>query len=233
LALVESFLKIKGVNMKNITKCFMNYLSFQNKLSMLIPVLFAFLCFLPGCKKEGSVEKTVKIGEQVWMAENLNVEKYRNGDPIPHVTDPEEWKNLKTGAWCYYDNDPENGKKYGKLYNWYAVNDPRGLAPEGWHVPTLSEFETVKAAVNNDGHSMKAVEQGKGTNSSGFSALLGGFRDKNGKFNSIKVHTFFWSLTEYQDDRARFLNLSDKSQTIRLNPHDKNFGFSIRCIKTN
>jgi hypothetical protein len=85
--------------------------------------------------------ETVLIGNQEWTTKNLNVSKYRNGDIIPEVKDPKKWANLKTGAWCYYNNKPENGKIYGKLYNWYAVNDPRGLAPEGFHVPSKVEIE--------------------------------------------------------------------------------------------
>jgi len=88
----------------------------------------------------------VTIGKQVWMIENLNVDKFRNGDPIPHAKTKEEWE--KAGeegkpAWCYYDNDPANGKKYGKLYNWYAVNDSRGLAPDGYHIPSHAEWEKL------------------------------------------------------------------------------------------
>jgi uncharacterized protein (TIGR02145 family) len=87
--------------------------------------------------------QTVTIGSQVWASKNLNVSTYRNGDLIPHVQDKEAWEKLTTGAWCYYDNDESNGTKYGKLYNWYAVNDPRGLAPNGYHIPTASEWETL------------------------------------------------------------------------------------------
>jgi len=90
--------------------------------------------------------KTVTIGTQVWMKENLNVSTFRNGDPISEAKTAEEWKaagEAKQPAWCYYDNDPKNGAKYGKLYNWYAVNDPRGLAPVGWHVPTSDEWEIL------------------------------------------------------------------------------------------
>jgi len=90
--------------------------------------------------------KTVEIGEQVWMAENLNVSTFRNGDPIPQARTQEEWKKAgenKQAAWCYYDNNPANGKKYGKLYNYYATSDPRGLAPNGWHIPTDSEWKTL------------------------------------------------------------------------------------------
>jgi len=89
----------------------------------------------------------VTIGNQTWMANNLGVTTYRNGDPIPQVTDPTEWANLTTGAWCYYSNVQGNGEVYGKLYNWYAVNDPRGLAPKGWHVPSDAEFTALETAL--------------------------------------------------------------------------------------
>ncbi len=87
--------------------------------------------------------QTVTIGSQVWASKNLNVSTYRNGDIIPHVQDQNAWAKLTTGAWCYYDNDPSNEAKYGKLYNWYAVNDPRGLAPVGFHIPTHEEWLTL------------------------------------------------------------------------------------------
>ena len=79
-------------------------------------------------------QETVTIGKQTWMKKNLDVSRYRNGDVIPEVADLSTWVNLTTGAWCYYENKSDNGTTYGKLYNWYAVNDPRGLAPAGWHI---------------------------------------------------------------------------------------------------
>lgn len=97
--------------------------------------------------------KSVKIGTQIWMTENLNVSTFRNGEPIPEAKTDEEWKAAGTQgkpAWCYYDNDSKNGAKYGKLYNWYAVNDPRGLAPEGWHVPNDEEWETLENYLGDD-----------------------------------------------------------------------------------
>jgi uncharacterized protein (TIGR02145 family) len=104
--------------------------------------------------------KSVKIGTQTWMAENLNVERFRNGDLIPQAKTNEEWEKAgKEGkpAWCYYDNDPKNGAKYGKLYNWYAVNDPRGLAPAGWHIPTDAEWTTLGDQLGSDGKKMKST----------------------------------------------------------------------------
>jgi uncharacterized protein (TIGR02145 family) len=92
--------------------------------------------------------ETVLIGNQEWTTKNLNVSKYRNGDIIPEVKDPKKWANLKTGAWCYYNNEPKNGAIYGKLYNWHAINDPRGLAPEGYHVPSENEWEELRSFLN-------------------------------------------------------------------------------------
>jgi uncharacterized protein (TIGR02145 family) len=108
----------------------------------------------------GSI-KSVKIGTQIWTSENLNISTFRNADPIPEARTDEEWK--KAGeegkpAWCYYDNDPKNGTKYGRLYNWYAVNDPRGLAPEGWHVPSEEEWKTLENYLGVDpGKKMKST----------------------------------------------------------------------------
>jgi uncharacterized protein (TIGR02145 family) len=105
--------------------------------------------------------KSVKIGNQTWMTENLNVERFRNGDLIPQAKTNVEWEKAgKEGkpAWCYYDNDPKNGAKYGKLYNWYAVNDPRGLAPIGWHIPTDTEWTTLDNQLGDDaGKKMKST----------------------------------------------------------------------------
>ena len=84
------------------------------------------------------------IGKQIWMTKNLNVNKFRNGDPIPEVADSATWSTLTTQAWCYYKNDSSNSLTYGKLYNWYAVNDPRGLAPEGFHVPAYQDWEFLE-----------------------------------------------------------------------------------------
>ncbi|MDA7730389.1 hypothetical protein N8833_01325, partial [Salibacteraceae bacterium] len=111
---------------------------------------------------EGIVSsQTVTIGSQVWMTKNLNVDKFRNGDPIPQAKTDEEWENAgknKQPAWCYYDNDPSNGAKYGKLYNWFAVNDPRGLAPSGYHVPSKSEWRKMENFLGSDvGKKMKST----------------------------------------------------------------------------
>lgn len=109
-----------------------------------LPIIFCLFLFACG---NSSDKSEVKIGNQIWMTKNLDVSTFRNGEIIPEAKTNEEWQEAnkqKKPAWCYYDNDPENGKKYGKLYNGYAIADKRGLAPEGWHIPTLDEMELLK-----------------------------------------------------------------------------------------
>lgn len=178
---------------------------------------------------------TVKIGTQIWMKENLNVDHYRNGDLIPQVMDSRLWDKLKTGAWCYYQNDKANGKKYGKLYNWYAVNDPRGLAPKGWHIPTLKEFYKLKAEVNADGNKLKSVGEGDGkgagNNKSGFSALLAGGRYFKGIFSSFGYTANFWTDTKVSPNIANFIGLTYASKVFNKDQSYMYVGYSIRCIK--
>ena len=209
-----------------------------------------------------SIGQTVAIGTQVWMTKNLDVSAFRNGDLIPEAKTTEEWKHYceaEKPAWCYYDNDPKNGKKYGKLYNWYAVNDSRGLAPEGWHVPSDDEWTILETYLGADNSiKMKSTsgwkENGNGTNSSGFSSLPGGWFG-NGTFKEIGYYGYWWSSTEYSGldlvpPRDLFLHSYDLSNDIaeytafyRLidccdfenarrghQPGNKN-GFSVRCLK--
>ena len=138
--------------------------------------------------------KEVEIGKQIWMAENLNVDKFRNGDSIPQAITDEEWviaANNEKPAWCYYNNDPKNGKKYGKLYNWYAVNDPRGLAPKGWKIPSYNDWKWL---INFLGGDSEAEKKMKSTSS--FSGLPGGWRDYDDAFCNIGELGLWWSSTE-------------------------------------
>jgi len=93
---------------------------------------------------DGNKYNTIKIGKQVWTVQNLNVERYRNGDLIPQIKDENKLQNTTTGAWCYFWNNKEKDKLFGKLYNWYAVTDPRGLTPKGWHIPNDNEWLELK-----------------------------------------------------------------------------------------
>jgi uncharacterized protein (TIGR02145 family) len=185
---------------------------------------------------------TVKIGTQIWKKKNLDVDQYRNGDPIPQVTNFAEWKNLTTGAWCYYNNDPAMGKKYEKLYNWYAVNDPRGLAPEGWHVPSNDEWIILTeylGGIDLAGGKMK--ESGAlnwlspnlgATNECGFSAQPGGWRgSKEAKFQDIGFNGNWWSSTEVDSQLVWNRGLYSNSITLVIGNSTKEYALSVRCIK--
>jgi uncharacterized protein (TIGR02145 family) len=181
----------------------------------------------------------VGIGNQTWMIENLNVVTYRNGDTIPQVSDPKVWEKLTTGAWCYYDNDAANGAIYGKLYNWYAINDPRGLAPKGWHIPTDTEWENLGKNLGGNsvaGGKMKANNYwgNNSNNESGFTGLPGGRRSVSGGFSSIGFLGAWWSAT----DEAGFNKLVAIGRSIfstddilRKGGWSVSEGFYVRCIK--
>ena len=169
---------------------------------------------------------------------NLNVSKYRNGDAIPQVQDADAWSKLTTGAWCYYDNKKSYGTKYGKLYNWYAVNDPRGLAPKGYHIPTNEEWTTLTNYLGGEtiaGTKMKSKngwkDDGNGTNTSGFAGLPGGYRYSNGNFFNIGAIGNWWSSSESSTSTAWYRYLDNSSGSVDRNDNDKQDGFSVRCLR--
>ena len=186
---------------------------------------------------------SITIGTQKWMIVNLDIVTYRNGDTIPQVTDTKTWAGLTTGAWCYYNNDAAIGAKYGKLYNWYAVNDSRGLAPQGWHIPTDAEWVTLSNFLGGDnvaGGKLKEAgtlnwrSPNTGSNVSGFSALPGGARYPDGQFTYVGDLGFWWSATKAlasSPDAAWSQYLSwHIDRLYGLNSYNSN-GFSVRCIK--
>jgi len=184
---------------------------------------------------------TIIIGTQQWMSKNLDVAFYRNGDPIPQVTDPTAWAGLTTGAWCFYNNDPLQGNKYGKLYNWYAVNDPRGLAPQGWHVPSDAEWTTLATTLGGElvaGGKMKEAGTINWTtpntgadNSSGFAGLPGGYRNDAGAFGAVRVGGRWWSATEVSTAAAWSRILHYTNGNILTFGTSGHFGLSVRCIR--
>ncbi|OVE79382.1 hypothetical protein BVY01_02735 [bacterium I07] len=190
---------------------------------------------------DGNVYKTVKIGNQVWMAENLKVTHYRNGDPIAHVTRTSSWQDLSTGAYCNYDNSASNVSTYGCLYNWYAVNDSRKIAPAGWHVPTDAEWQTLVDYLGGSGVAGgKMKESGTlhwkspntgATNASGFSALPGGYRTNDGSFYYIGIGAFFWSSTEDDGNYAWNRGLIYTGSEVYRSIYHKHYGFSVRCVR--
>ena len=185
--------------------------------------------------------ETVKIGTQEWTVKNLDVSTYRNGDIIPEVKDPKEWSKLKTGAWCYYDNDPKNGAIYGKLYNWYAVNDPRGLAPEGFHIPSRTEWYSLTTFLGGSdeaggkmkttGTSLWKSPNTAATNESGFTGLPGGYRYYDESFNSIGGLGYWWSSSENGTTDAWYRTLSYGGGSATSYGSGKRVGFSVRCLR--
>jgi uncharacterized protein (TIGR02145 family) len=189
--------------------------------------------------KDGNHYDTVMIGEQEWTAENLNVSHFRNRDSIPEIEDIKEWQ--KAGdkgkpAWCYYNSDSVSGKIYGKLYNWYAVSDPRGLAPDGWHIPSTSEWGSLEGYLGSDntaGTKMKVTKGWDGTNTSGFTALPGGYRNNSSAFVHISSIGSWWSSSETTSDTtsawSRSLGYGDG--VVSRSYDSKRVGLSVRCIK--
>ena len=193
----------------------------------------------------------VIIGTQIWSSTNLDVTTYRDGTPIPQVTDPTQWANLTTGAWCYYNNDPANGTIYGKLYNWYAVagihdNDPatpnKILAPIGWHIPSHAEWTSLTTFLGGEslaGGKMKSTGTSlwqspntAATNESGFTAFPGGFCSNLGSYLNISSYGMWWSssiLNTYSAFRYHLTWLN--GYATNNDGSDKNEGYSVRCIK--
>lgn len=190
---------------------------------------------------DGNIYKTVKIGDQWWMAENLKTTKYNDGADIPNVTDNTEWVNHTTPAYCWYDNDISYKNPYGALYNWYSVNTGK-LAPTGWHVASDAEWTTLTDYLGGESVAGgKLKETGSShwdspntgaTNVTGFSALPAGFRYKDGAFYYIVYYGIWWSSTEYSTNNAWYRYMYfDIIKVNRINYYTKEYGFSVRCVK--
>ena len=190
---------------------------------------------------DGNVYKTVKIGDQWWMAENLKVTKYQNGDLIPNVKGNSEWMNLSTGAYCDYDTNSSNVATYGRLYNWYAVDDSRNVAPSGWHVPSDAEWQILVEYLGDStvaGGKMK--ESGNehwnspntgATNESGFLALPAGFRSGFGAFGGIRDGAYYWCNTQSSTYLAWHRSLEHSYAGVYHFTYVKIDGFSVRCVR--
>jgi uncharacterized protein (TIGR02145 family) len=196
---------------------------------------------------EGNTYKTVQIGTQTWMAENLKSIKYNDNSIIPWVAGNSEWTSLTTPGYCWYNNS-ENANKnmYGALYNWYVVNTGK-ICPTGWHVPTKEEWMKLATYINDNGGKLKETgmvhwhfpNEGA-TNSSGFTALPGGFRSPNGVFFSIREAGFWWShsvciecdaFPEWHFNDAWNFSLGARTMGYGNQHDNKSYGFSIRCLK--
>lgn len=206
---------------------------------------------------DGNIYHTVTIGTQTWMVENLKTTHYRNGDPIPNITDNSAWGNLTTGAYSNYNNDAifADTYSYGKLYNWYAVADIRNIAPSGWHVPTDIEWTLFINYLASNGYGYegsgydicKSISSTSGwayapsfgapgndqtsNNSTGFAGFPGGYRYNFGGFNYNGDWAYWWSSTEFDTYSAWFRSLYFNVSTVYSNKSNKVYGFSVRCLK--
>jgi uncharacterized protein (TIGR02145 family) len=231
-------------------------------------IIFLILTFKTYSQQAGSIKdkrkgenisyKTVLINGQTWMAENLNASRFRNGDIIKEAKTNEEWINAAINnipAWCYYENNSVNGSKYGKLYNWHAIKDPRGITPEGWKVPktcdVLNIYKSLKDGKNNIGKYMKSLtgwdESGNGENYNGFNALPGGFRkcdvqNNNSYFGGLSHNSSFWTSEiegdptgcfTYDENSSNpyYFFLTSVNDQITFYTNCRFCGFSVRCIK--
>jgi uncharacterized protein (TIGR02145 family) len=213
-----------------------------NKVNLFLSAAFLTAMMLTSFQ---GISQEVTIGNQVWMAKNLDVDKFLNGDPIPHAKTSKAWeKATKNGtpAWCYHKNVKRDGAKYGKLYNWYAVIDPRGLAPSGWHVPSYGEWTVIIDYLGGEevaGTKMKSTDgwadydgvSGKGTNESGFSGYPGGSLGDNGKYDSFGTYGNWWSTAEFNPYTAMFFSLDNTTGNAVMDHFAFGMGFSVRCLK--
>jgi uncharacterized protein (TIGR02145 family) len=191
---------------------------------------------------DGNIYPVISIGDQLWMAANLKVTRFRNGDTIPEIIDDLEWKSAKNGAFCAYENDPANRDEYGLLYNWYAVNDLRSVCPEGWHVPSRIELDVLRKCsgdwktsggwLREAGFSHWIQPNEGASNKTGFTALPGGARYKDGRFQSIGNRGRFWSSTRFGNfsECWNLFLVSNEARALFFRD-EMNCGFSIRCIK--
>jgi uncharacterized protein (TIGR02145 family) len=191
--------------------------------------------------RDGNVYKTVTIGTQTWMSENLKTTKYLNGDIIPTGLISTDWSNINSGAYAIFNDNAINNTTYGKLYNWYAIDDSRHLCPKGWHVPTNGEWTiliTYLGGENVAGGMLKEIgtihwsnPNTGATNESGFTAIPGGHRNLHGEYMGLGTLVQLWSSTEVDTYNSTLWGIQNNYSIIIGNPVSKNNGFSVRCIR--
>ncbi len=183
---------------------------------------------------DGNVYRSVQIGRQVWMAENLRTTRYRNGDAIPYARRDRAWTTKTVGMRCTYEHDDALADRYGQLYNFFAVQDERGLCPSGWHVPSDAEWTALTDALGGEvvaGKKMKTTAWG-GTNSSGFSALPGGARTNDyGSFFYGGYYGGWWSSSAFGTYYAWYRFLASDYDDVYRSYNSQRFGFSVRCVR--
>jgi uncharacterized protein (TIGR02145 family) len=206
-----------------------------------IPALL-ILIFIACSRQDtpGSNSDIVKAGVYEWSARNLDVTTFLNGDTIPEAATDEEWERASiegTPAWCYYNNDPGLGEKYGKLYNWYALNDPRRICPEGWHIPSNEEWDRLVDFIGDKaGNRLKSTEgwhkNGNGSDDIGFSVFPGGIRYPGGVFDGLEGYAYFWTTDNNNNVWHRYFEyMSSDVETRKYHSLKKGTGMSARCVR--
>ena len=189
---------------------------------------------------EGNTYNTINIGNQIWMTSNLSTSRFRNGVYIPYILNSTQWATTKSPALSFYNHDNNFESNYGKQYNWYAVADPQGLCPVGWHIPTNSDWTILSdnlGGLNLAGGRMKNagttfwIFPSNGTNSSGFNGLPGGFRNVDGTFGILLHNAYWWSATDENEQKAFSRSIVYTDNVLSVNSSLKNQGFSVRCLK--
>jgi uncharacterized protein (TIGR02145 family) len=215
----------------------------KNLISIASGALIILLIFLGSgvsAQPQGTL-KSVKIGSQEWTTESYMGLTYGNGDAIREARTNDEWMACareKRGCWCFYENDATVGKKYGRLYNWYAITDERGFAPEGWRVPTDDDWNVLVQYLGGNkvaGRILKSregwLDDGNGIDSVGFAGLPTGYRKYEGSFRNCGSLGYFWSSTQYQDCCAWFRILLNKNNEVSKADYKKEYGFTVRFVK--
>ena len=188
---------------------------------------------------DGNEYPTIQVANQLWMAANLKVRHFSNGDPIPECRDTQDYVQAGLDgqpAWCFYDNDSANGDKYGALYNWYAAHDPRSIAPQGWRLPTERDWDVlwqnIRADQDSQGLSFKAFEGASPKSELAiFHPQHGGSRGINGAFGGLKVNAYFWSYIHNPPEISWGRRLAAGKNGLEKIDSFQRFGFSVRCIK--
>lgn len=195
---------------------------------------------------DGNKYKTIKIGTQTWMAENLRTTKYRNGTAITNIIYDTIWCKDTIGAWCYYFNNEKTNKKLGKLYNWFAVINSNQICPTGWHVPSDEEWTILINYLDPLANGNENIAGGKmmstsvmpfsnqsvlNNNQSGFSGLMGGFRESAGYFSNANKRGYWWSSTDMHTCCACGRVMDHNFSVIEKACFSKREGWSVRCVK--
>jgi uncharacterized protein (TIGR02145 family) len=218
-------------------------------------ILISLICtiLVISCSKNNTTEQiptvtqlpSIKICNQTWTSQNLSVNKYQNGETIPEVKDPVAWNKLTTGAWCWYNFDSTQFSKYGRLYNWFAVNDSRKLAPQGWHIPTISEWSQLFVCLGGEpyaGGKMKvsgtsnwAAPNTAADNSSGFNGLPGGHLAIDGVFYGnymgLGFLGYWWASDQDNTVNAPGILLRNDEGKVTIGKYEKRNGYSVRFVR--